>query len=147
MAERSSAGWGLSQCVVNDREDTFEIPINLIIPKAQNSKPLLCECNIAMRINSCIRIEVVLASVDFNNEPMFKTHEIHDVVLARRLSTEVEALFSPGAQVNPQFHLLMRHSFAKAARKLVRHVPPPGRPPITSGVGHPPPSGEGWTAS
>jgi hypothetical protein len=147
VAERSSAGWGLSQCIVNDREDTFEIPINVMIPKTQNLKALLCKYRIAMHIGSCMRIEVVLASIDFNNEPMFKTHEVHHVVLARRLPAEMKSLFSPGAQVNPQFHLLTRHSFAKAARKLVRHVPPPGLPPIKSGVGHPPPSGEGWIAS
>jgi hypothetical protein len=86
-----------------------------------------------------MRIEVMLTAVDLDDEVVFETDEIYDIAIARGLTAEVESLFSPCAQMNPQLHLLRGHSPAKAASDFVSHEPPPG----LASLGHPPPSGEG----
>src|SRR5216684_4122879 len=70
-------------------------------------------------------IKIMLTSVDLDDEALLETDEIDDIAVARGLAAEVESLLSPGAQMNPQFHLLWGHSFAKTARDFVGHAPHP----------------------
>ena len=46
-------------------------------------------------------VSIVLPTVDFDGEPVTQTDEIDDVIVVRRLTTEMIAAFSPRPQVNP----------------------------------------------
>jgi len=50
VAERSEAGWGITQRVVDCPQGALEIPIELIVPEAQYSEPLAGEVTVALRI-------------------------------------------------------------------------------------------------
>jgi len=133
-----AAGWGIAQSVINHGQDTLEISIDLVVPEPQCPEPIAGKVSVAGSIPSGMRIEVVLAAVDFNNEPVLETHEVDDMTIARSLSAKMETLFSPGAQIDPQLHLLRGHSLAQTASGFVSHKPPPGRlrrPPSPFGGG------------
>jgi len=85
-----------------------------------------------------VRVEVMLAAVDFDDEPVLETEEVDDMSVAWSLAAKMETLFSPGAEMNPQFHLVWGHSFAQTASDFVSHDPHPA-----AFGGRPPPSGEG----
>jgi len=94
---------------------------------------------IARRVASRMRIEIMLSAVDLDDKTMLQANKINDKIVTRRLTAKVKAAFAPRSEMNPEFHLLRRHLFAKAPCDLVRHKPPPGLAPL----GHPPPAGEG----
>ena len=50
VAERSEAGWGITQRVVDCHQDTLEIPIEFIVPETQDPEPLAGEVIVALRI-------------------------------------------------------------------------------------------------
>ncbi len=135
MAERSEAGWGTPERVVDQRQHAFQIPIDLVIPETQYPEALVDKILVALRVAPRMHIEIMLTAIDLHDEALLETDEVDDIAVARGLAAEVEASLSPGAQMNPQLDLLRGHSFAKAARDLVRHVPPPG----LATLGHPPP--------
>ncbi len=125
MAERSEAGWGIAQRVIDQSQHALEIPIDFIVPETQYPEALADKMFVALRVAPRMRIEIMLTAVDLDDEALLETDEIDDIVIARSLAAEVESPFSPGAQVNPQFHLLRGQSFAKAARDFVSHSPHP----------------------
>ena len=113
MAARSAAGWGrVPQCYVDQRQYPFEISINFIVPESKDCKPILDEAPVPPCIPLGMRIEIVLAAVDLHNEFVAHADEINDVTLARRLSPEMKAALAPRTEMNPQLHLLRRHSLA-----------------------------------
>jgi hypothetical protein len=143
VAERSEAGWGIAQRVIDQSQNTLQIPIHFVVPETQYAEPLTGKMTVTNSIASSMGIEIVLAAIDFDNETVLQTDEIYDMPLARRLPAEVETLFSPRPQMNPQLHLLPCHSFAKIPRDFVGHEPYPA---ARYARVHPPPSGEGSTS-
>ena len=129
---------GVMQRVVDLSQYALKIAINVVVPESQNSKPSIRQAIIAQCVAARVGIEVMLASIDFDDEASLDANEIDDVAIARSLATEVESLASPRAQMNPQLHLLRGHVFAQAASGFVGHCPHPA-----ACGGHPPPSGEG----
>ena len=115
---------GDMQCVVDLGKHTVEISIHFVVPKPQHPKPLMCEMIIARAVPACIRIEIVLPTVNFDNESMPEAHEIDNEGIPRRLSTEVKAALPPRPQMHPKLDLLWGQPFAKFASHFVRHVIP-----------------------
>src|SRR5262249_17580677 len=95
VAERSEAGWGLTERVVDNCQHAVQIAIDVVVPETQYAKPFRGQMMIALRVALGMRIKVMLAAVDFDDEPMLEANKINDVVFTRRLSPEVESLFSP----------------------------------------------------
>jgi hypothetical protein len=138
VAKRSEAGWGIFQRVSNGRKHSLQIAIEVMVPETQSPETLPGKMTVALHIAPGMRIKVMLTAVHFDDQTMLETDEIHDMIIARRLSAEVKSLFSPGAQMNPQLHLLWGHLFAQGTSNLVGHNPPPGRlrrPPSPFGGG------------
>jgi hypothetical protein len=133
---------GVMQRLVDKGQHAFQIAIDFIVPETQYPEAFGHKMVVALRVTSGMGIEVMLAAIDLDDKALLETDEIDDIVIARSLAAEMESLFSPGTQMNPQFHLLRGQSFAQAARDFVRHGPPT-RPPSLRCGGHPPPSGEG----
>ena len=50
---------------------------------------------ITSTVTRCMRIEIMLATVDFDNKTMPEADEIHDEAITRRLSAKVKAPLSP----------------------------------------------------
>jgi hypothetical protein len=50
VAERSEAGWGITQRVVDCHQDAFEIPIEFIVPEAQDPEPVAGEVMVTLCI-------------------------------------------------------------------------------------------------
>jgi len=126
------------QRLVDEGQHTFQIAIDLIVPETQYPEALADKMIVALRVTSGMSIEVMLTAINLNDKAVLETDEIYDIVIARRLAAEMESLFSPRTQMNPQFHLLRGHSFAQAASDFVCHSPPPGRlrrPPSPFGGG------------
>ena len=78
-------------------KDSLEILIDVVIPKTQYSKSLSLEVVIAFGIMPRMEIEVMLTTIDFNNEIMSQTHEIDDIALQWGLTAEMKASLSPFA--------------------------------------------------
>jgi hypothetical protein len=127
VAERSEAGWGITQRVVDQRQDAFHVPIHFVVPETQHSEAVGGKLTVTSGIAPSMGIVIVLTAINFDDETVPETDEIHDMASARGLAAEVEALLSPRPQMNSQLHLLRRHSFAKTASDFVSHDPPPGR--------------------
>ena len=125
MAVRRTAGWGIAQRFVDDRQHAFEIRIYVVIPEPQHPETLVSEMQIARRIASRVRIVVMLSAINFDDQTMFQARKIDDKIITRRLATKVKAAFAPRSKVNPKLHLLRCHLFAKAPRDFVRHSPHP----------------------
>jgi hypothetical protein len=83
VAERSEAGWGIDQRVADHLEDALEIPIDLIVPKAQDPETLTDKNIVALRVTSCMRVKIMLTAVNLDDEAMLDTNEIDDEILAR----------------------------------------------------------------
>src|SRR5207248_1936213 len=81
------------------------------------------EMIVTLRVAPRMRIEIVLAAIHLDDEPLLQADKIDDMAVARGLAAKVESVPPPRAQMNPQFHFLPRHAFAKTARGLVRHDP------------------------
>src|SRR5712692_3312211 len=135
--EPGEAGWGSPQRVIDERQHALQIPIDLVVPETQYPEALVAKILIALRVAPRMHIEIMLTAIDLYDETLLETDEVDDIAVARGLAAEVESPFSPEAQMNPQLDLLRGHSFAKAARDFVSHVPPT-RPPPAQGRGRPP---------
>jgi hypothetical protein len=95
VAERSEAGWGLAQRVVDQREHSFQIAIDFIVPEAQYPESVIGKVIVALRIASGKRIEVMLTTIDLDDEAVFETDEIYDITITRGLAAEVKSLSFP----------------------------------------------------
>ena len=95
MAERSEAGWGVAQRIVDHRQHALQIPIDFIVPETQYREAPAGEVMVALHIAPCMRIEIMLTAIDLNHEAVFETDEIYDMAVARGLPAEMESLFSP----------------------------------------------------
>jgi hypothetical protein len=84
-----------SQRLIDRFQYAREIAIDVAVPKSQNAKAGLLERVVAGRITQLVRIDVVLAAVDFDNQLVFHADEVHDKAFTRRLSAKVKAALSP----------------------------------------------------
>ena len=88
----SPVGVGVIQ-MCNDRlNDAVEMLIDIGIPKPQDTKPSRCEKFIPPRISLMKRLASMLPAVGFDDQPMFEAYEIDDIILDRRLSSEMKAI-------------------------------------------------------
>jgi len=136
---RRTAGWGISQSFIDDREHAFQIPIYFIVPETQHIKPLPEEMTIALGVKLCVGVEIVLATINLDHQPVPQAHEVHNEVVAWGLTTKVVAALAPRAQMHSQLHFLRGHALSKRPCDFVRHDAPTrsafGRPPSPFGGG------------
>jgi hypothetical protein len=83
--------------------------------RIENPETFGCEFAIATNIASVALVEIVLSAVDLDDQPVLHAREIDDVAIARRLSAEMKPALSPGAEMNPELHLLGRHRLAQSS--------------------------------
>jgi hypothetical protein len=125
------------QRFIDCHQHTFEVLVDVVIPKTQDLETLLREAVISLRVAPSMRVEIMLTAVDLDDEALLQADEINDEAIARRLPAEMESTLSPGAEVYPQLDLLPGHALAQRTRDFVRH-PPPGSlrsPPSPCGGG------------
>jgi hypothetical protein len=122
VAVRRTAGWGsLLECFIDQRQHTFKILINLIVPKPQYLEPVPLKMSVANCVALRMSIKIVLTSIHFHNQAMTHAHKVDNETLARRLPTEMKATLPPWSQTNPKFYILARHRLAQTSCDLVRH--------------------------
>jgi hypothetical protein len=95
VAERSEAGWGVAQRIVDQRQHAVQIPIDFIVPETQYPEALDDKVMVPPRITPGMCIEVMLTAVDLDDEAVFETDEIYDISIAWGLAAEVKSLISP----------------------------------------------------
>jgi hypothetical protein len=76
VVSRSETGWGLVQRLVYAGKDAVQVIVDLVVPKPQYPKALAGKMVIALRVTLRMRIEIVLPTVDFDDEAVFETDEI-----------------------------------------------------------------------
>jgi hypothetical protein len=69
VAVRRTAGWGISQSFIDDRENAFQIPIDFIVPETQHIEPLPKKMTIALRVKLRVGVEIVLATINLDHQP------------------------------------------------------------------------------
>jgi hypothetical protein len=95
VAVRRTAGWGVVQRVIDQCQYTFEVFIDIVVPKAQDLESLLGEMIVTFCVTPRMRIDVMLTAIDFDDEPMFEADKIDDKTVTRRLTTKVKPSPSP----------------------------------------------------
>jgi hypothetical protein len=66
VAERSEAGWGIVQRVVDHRQHALQIAVNLIVPESQHPEASVGEVIVALRIAPGMRIKVMLTAIELD---------------------------------------------------------------------------------
>jgi hypothetical protein len=89
VAERSEAGWGGAQCIIDQGQNTLQIPVNVVVPETQYPEPLIRKIAIAFRVAAGMCVEVMLTAVDLDDEALLETDEIDDIAGARGLTAEM----------------------------------------------------------
>jgi hypothetical protein len=105
-------------------QDTSQISVRVAIPESQYAKPITHDVPVAHSISRGVIVEIVLAAIDFDDQPLLQANEIDNEAVARRLAAEMKAALAPGAQMNPQFDFLPGHCLAQVASDLVGHDDP-----------------------
>jgi hypothetical protein len=83
VAERSEAGWGIAQRLIDQRKHTLQIPVDFIIPETQHPEALARKMAVALGVAPGMHIEVMLTAVDLDDEAMLEANEIEDVTRGR----------------------------------------------------------------
>jgi hypothetical protein len=128
----------LSQREIDRLQNGGETAIDLVVPKTKDAKATAGETGIALHVSRLTIIEIVLTSIEFDNQPMLQANKIDNEIVTWRLPSEVISPLSPSAEVNPEFYLLGCHGFSQSSCDRVCHCPHPARY-----ARHPPPAGEG----
>jgi hypothetical protein len=105
-------------------QNTREIAVDIVVPEPENAKTLAGQCGIALHITRVMAIEIMLSTVDLDDEAVFQTNKVNDVADARRLPAEMKTAGAPCSQMHPQLHLLRGHGFSQASCDLIRHRNP-----------------------
>jgi hypothetical protein len=84
---------------------------------------------IARRIGFPPESDVVLPSIDLDDEARGETREVDDQMVDRHLTTEVEALGFEQAEMPPEFSLGVGLGSPELSRAVVCHGPPTPAPP------------------
>jgi hypothetical protein len=95
VAERSEAGWGIAQRLVDHDQNALQVPINFVVPEAQSPEPLVGKVTIALRVAPGVRVEAMLTAVDLDDETLLETDEIDDMTCARGLAAKMKSAFFP----------------------------------------------------
>jgi hypothetical protein len=86
--------------------------IHLIVPESKNTESELSNFVVPHAILVCRLVLIVLATVQFNNQPVLEAREVNDVPRAWRLSAEMKSLLALKSEVDPELYLLRCHGFA-----------------------------------
>jgi hypothetical protein len=96
VAGRRPAGWGrLTQCSVDNFKNAFEVLIDFAVPKTQYAETRVAEMTITKTVAPGVVVQIVLTSIDLDNEPMLQACEVHDVAAFRSLTTKMKATAAP----------------------------------------------------
>jgi hypothetical protein len=87
---------GAPQSFIDDCEHSLEIPIDVIVPKAQHPITRSRQSIVAYSIPPRVRVEIVLTTVDLDHEPTLAANEIQYVLPPRRLTPKMEPTIFPG---------------------------------------------------
>ncbi len=67
-SEAKAAGWGIAQRLVDQRQYAVEIAIDVVVPEAQHREAPAQEMPVALGVTPCMRSEIMLTAVDFDDE-------------------------------------------------------------------------------
>jgi hypothetical protein len=95
VVSRSETGWGLPQRLVDKGQHALQIAVDFVVPEPQNSKAFTGKVIVSLRVALGMGVEIMLAAVDLDDEAVFETDEVYNIVITRGLSAEVKALPSP----------------------------------------------------
>jgi len=106
---------------VPDRiDDIVRRSQNFIVPEAQNLEPIRAQPLCSMLVVHGTRLQIVLSSVDLDNQPAFKANKVHNVDAQSMLASEIIAqrLISQAA---PQATFRICHLAAKISDLMICH--------------------------
>jgi hypothetical protein len=69
--------------LVNQREHALKISIDVVIPEAQHPETLVSKVPVALDIPPSMLIEVVLTTIDLDDETVLEADEIDNVTVKR----------------------------------------------------------------
>jgi hypothetical protein len=75
-------------------QNTRQVTVNIIVPESENTKTLAGQRGIALHIARVMPIEIVLSTVNLDDEAVFQTNKVNDVANPGRLPAEMK---TPGA--------------------------------------------------
>jgi len=108
VGERSEPGWGggaVDQRSSDNVHYAVGIRHDIVVPEPQNGEPAPPETLVASLIAPTTKLDIVLATVELDDEPRRDTSEIDDEFADRSLTAEVEPLRLHQSQRSPQFSL------------------------------------------
>jgi hypothetical protein len=89
------------QRLIDRFQHSHKITITVAIPETKDTEALDGKGFIPPCVPRLVRIEIVLAAIKLNDQPMLQANEIHDVALARRLPAKMISVIPPRPKVNP----------------------------------------------
>ncbi len=95
MAGKAGRVGAFFQRRLDDFENTIQVAVDFVIPKTKHPKALIIQLRITQPVLCLMRIEIVLTTIEFNNQFLPKTNEIDDEVVSRHLSAEVITALLP----------------------------------------------------
>jgi hypothetical protein len=113
-------GWGCcrGENGGNCREDSLRICQHLVVPKPQHPVPLPFKKPAAL--DFVRRGGVVLAAIDFDDQPSFVADKVGDIATDRHLPAKAKSLDLPRAKHPPNSSLGLGHCLPQRARSIVR---------------------------
>jgi hypothetical protein len=84
-------GLSLNQHGANTFQHTRQVLINIAVPKSEHFEIPASKILVSCLVFRAMRIIIVLAAIDLDNQVMLKTDEIDDEVMAWRLTAEMES--------------------------------------------------------
>jgi hypothetical protein len=103
---------GAVQGRVDRLQHPVQVALDVAVPKSKDAEALPRQILVATNVPRFMFGQIVLPTVEFDDELLPQADKINDVFATRRLATEMVATISPGAKVNPHLHLLRRHGLA-----------------------------------
>lgn len=110
-----------SQFPQHTRDDAFQVFADFPVPRAEHPVAAAFQPVRSLRIIAHICRLSVLHAIDFENEAMFETNEIHDIRSDRVLPSEPQPGDAPLAKLRPENALFLGRLRAQTPRDLFRH--------------------------
>ncbi len=111
LDERKKSLNGVVQAAPNQLVDCVFVFSQLVVPKSDDTISLFFQPTRALRI--VFSLQRVLTAVQFQNQPLIKANEIHNVLSKRYLATEFELAETAVAQFRPKQSLSVGQFSAK----------------------------------
>ena len=111
----------LDHAALDGCDNAFEVASHFVVPKSNDVEALAIQPRRSAVITRAF--DIVLAAVDFDNEPCRQTYEIHDVNAQGKLPPETDAMYSLEAKVAPQ--KAFRLGGIRSELSGAGHTPPP----------------------